>query len=65
MKTLEEIRRSRDQLRKRLRAAYEAAAASEQTILVSKAARARFEEACRPPAATHAVTPRAGSWVRC
>jgi hypothetical protein len=65
MKTLEDIQRQRDALDRKLEDACAAAAARGETIHVTEADLARFEEACRPSPVSHAVAPQKGEWVRC
>ena len=65
MKNLEDIRRQREALHRKLHETCAAAAARGETILVTEADLARFEEACRPRPVSHAVAPQKGEWVRC
>jgi hypothetical protein len=65
MQTLDDIQQLRDALKRKLQAAYEAALARGETVLVSQAELDRLEELCAPGPVRHAAAPRKSEWVRC
>jgi hypothetical protein len=69
MKTFDELKRTRDTLKRRLQDAYEALAQRGGMAAVSAAAQARFEETCQPRPSRHQRPLAQGDsrrdWTRC
>ena len=70
MKTLDDVKQVREDLKRRLQAAHAAALQRGGVILITAAERARFEEACVLRPSRHSASPSrfdipVRDWIRC
>jgi hypothetical protein len=69
MKTLDDVKRVREELKRRLQAAYAAVANREGVVVVTEAERSRFEEICEPKPPRREASSQnevaRHEWIRC